>query len=64
MIFAPQGLQDSAGRFNAGNIQSNGLALQGREIGPAGRVVVMGRFHGVKTPAEPSCPYGEALFSG
>ena len=33
MVFAPGGLQDSARRFNAGNIQSNGFALQGREIG-------------------------------
>ena len=34
MVFAPQqGLQDSARRLNAGNIQPNGFALQGREIG-------------------------------
>jgi hypothetical protein len=33
MVFAPQGQQDSARRFNAGKIQSNGFALQGREIG-------------------------------
>jgi hypothetical protein len=33
MVFAPQGLQDSARRFNAGNIQANGFALQGRGIG-------------------------------
>ena len=60
----PAGLQESAPRFNAG------IALQGRKIGgryqgrilrclrssgaPAGRVVVMGRFPGLKRRAEPS----------
>jgi hypothetical protein len=33
MVFAPQGQQDSARRFNAGNIQRKGSALKGREIG-------------------------------
>jgi hypothetical protein len=33
MVFAPEGLQDSARRFDAGNVQLNGFALQGREIG-------------------------------
>jgi hypothetical protein len=33
MVFAPQGLQDSARRFNAGNIRAKEFALQGRKIG-------------------------------
>ena len=34
MVFAPEGLQDSARRFNAGNIQCNGFDLQVHKIGP------------------------------
>jgi hypothetical protein len=38
MVFAPEGLQDLARRFNAGNTQGKEFALKGREIGVVTRV--------------------------